>query len=100
MSHRYALDCRWNPDTDVNSLGPLERDPDNPSPRSRHRLHRILEILLYAPSTESIVQADKILAAYPYLRDEYGPRITAAERRLQARSRSSRQSSPHAPQTD
>jgi hypothetical protein len=87
MSQRYMLDWRWDPDTDINSLGPLERDPSNPSPRSRRRLHRILEMLLYVPSEEGIVQADKILAAYPYLRDEYGPRITAAERALRARSR-------------
>jgi hypothetical protein len=67
----------------------LVRDPSNPSPRSRRRYRRILDMLLYAPSEDAIVQADKIIAAHPYLRDEYGPRITAAERSLRARTQRS-----------
>ena len=79
MQHKFkSLDCRWDPNTDINSLGPLERNPSNPSRRTRERNRRLLEILLDTPTAWSIAQADKILAAYPYLRDQWGPRITAA----------------------
>jgi hypothetical protein len=72
------------PHTNINSLGPLERNPDHPSPRTRRHLHHLLQQLLYQPNKAAIVQADKILAGYPYLRDEWGPRISAAERALRS----------------
>jgi hypothetical protein len=46
-------------------------------------------MLLTYPSPRSIAQADKILAGYPDLREEWGPRITAACQQLldEARAR-------------
>ena len=79
---RYkVLDCRWDPDTSPNSIGPME-DPLRPSPNTRKRLHRLLDMLLTYPSAESIGQAGKILAGYPWLRDAWEPRITEACERL------------------
>ena len=41
-------------------------------------LHRLLDMLLTYPSAESIAQAGKILAGYPWLRAEWEPRLIEA----------------------
>ena len=75
---RYkVLDCRWDPNTTPNTIGPTE-DPRRPSPNTRKRLHRCMDMLLTYPSAESIAQAGKILAGYPWLRAEWEPRLIEA----------------------
>lgn len=91
MRRKYkTFDCRWDPDCDLNGIGPMDPDPlNNPSQQTRKRNRRFLEMLLTYPSVQSIAQADRILAGYPYLREEWGPRITAACHQLldEARAR-------------
>lgn len=76
--------CRWSPDTDPNSLGPCE-DPDHPSRTTRRRHRLLLDMLLEG---DSLTDAYKIVAAYPYLRAEYGPKLK--ERSAEIRRRETR----------
>lgn len=59
-------------------LGPLVRNPRNPSRRTRTRHRLLLEMLLHAEQFSTIRQ---IMAAYPYLRAEWEERVSAAEDR-------------------
>jgi hypothetical protein len=72
----------WNPDVDLNGLGPLVRNLSNPSRRTRQRHHVLLDLLLECPSDQSIVTVRKILAAYPYLRGDYESKIVCALEQL------------------
>jgi hypothetical protein len=66
----------WNSDLDINSIGPL-CDPLHPTRRNRSRHRYILDLLLEGGH---LVNARKILAAYPYLQDEYAQRMVRAIR--------------------
>ncbi len=70
-----GIDCRYDPDTDLNSLGRCE-DPDHPSTASKRRHRRLLDMLLLGYD-QSLSDVRKILLAYPYLRAEYGPKLDA-----------------------
>jgi hypothetical protein len=59
------------PDLDLNSLGPF-CDPLNPSPISQARHRLLLDMLIDAEDRKTF---DQILAAYPYLWDEYAARL-------------------------
>jgi hypothetical protein len=61
----------WDPDLDLNSLAPL-CDPLNPSPISQARHRLLLDMLIDAEDWKTV---DQILAAYPYLWDEYAARL-------------------------
>jgi hypothetical protein len=65
----------WDSDLDINSLGPL-CDPNHPT--RRNRPHRsILDLLLEGGD---LVNARKILAAYPYAQNEYESRMAQSVR--------------------
>jgi hypothetical protein len=68
----------WDPDVDINGIGPLVRNPRNPSKLTRRRHHVLLDMLLQYPSISTIITVRKILAAYPYLRREYESKIVRA----------------------
>lgn len=70
----------WNDDLDFNSLGPL-CDPFHPTRRNRARHRHILDMMLDAGNLNI---ARKILAAYPYLQDEYSDRMARAVREEEA----------------
>jgi hypothetical protein len=72
----------WDPDIDLNGLGPLVRNPKNPSKLTRRRHHMLLDLLLLDASMKTIIEVRKILAAYPYLRSEYEPKIVLALERM------------------
>ena len=65
---------------DYNSIGPL-CDPLHPTARNKARHRYIMDMMLDAGN---LVIAYKILAAYPYLRDEYSERMARAEREEEA----------------
>jgi hypothetical protein len=71
MTTYCAIDCRWSPDLDPNSLGPCE-DPDCPS-RTTQRRHRLLLAMML--EGDDLTTARKIVATYPYLRSEYLPKL-------------------------
>jgi hypothetical protein len=66
----------WNSDLDINSLGPV-CDPAHPTRRNQARHRHILDMML---EVGQLATARKILAAYPYLQDEYGDRMARAVR--------------------
>ena len=66
----------WNNDFDYNSVGPL-CDPFHLTRRDRARHRYFLGMMIDAGNLEI---AHKILAAYPYLRDEFGERMARAVR--------------------
>ena len=63
---------RWDSTININGLGPLVRNPARPSHRTRTRHRVLIEMLLEAGDLGTI---RKILAAYPYLVEEYADRI-------------------------
>jgi hypothetical protein len=69
MTHNRS---RWPTDLDLNSLGPLVRDPSHLSPKSLRRNRLLLDMLL---DTGDLITAQKIVAAHPELRVEYEGRI-------------------------
>ena len=71
-----TIACDWDPDLDLNGLGPLVRNPANPSSRTRRRHHQLLTMLLDAGDLDTI---HKIMVAYPYLRKEYADRVALIE---------------------
>jgi hypothetical protein len=73
---------KWDPDIDINGIGPLVRDPSNPSPITRRRHRILLDLLLGCRTASAIVEARKILAAYSYLQAEYEPKIAKAVLKL------------------
>jgi hypothetical protein len=62
----------WDPDLALNSLA-FVRDPRHPSQRTRARHRLLLEMLL---EVEDFLTIRQIIAAYPYLRAEWEPRIS------------------------
>jgi hypothetical protein len=72
----------WDPDVDINGIGPLVRNPKNPSKLTRRRHHVLLDMMLLNPSMKTINEIRKILAAYPYLRSEYESKIVLALERM------------------
>ena len=85
MTTYHAINCRWSPDTDPNSVGPCE-DPDHPSRTTQRRHHLLLDMLLHG---DDLTDAYKIVAAYPYLRAEYVPKLK--ERATEIRRRATRE---------
>ena len=67
----------WDNNLDLNSLGDPVLDPEHPTPRNRARHHHILNMMLEVGNLNTVF---KILAAYPYLKDEYGERVVQAVR--------------------
>ena len=72
------------------TLSDPRKTHSGPSPNTRKRLHRFMDMLLTYPSPGSIAQADKILAGYPWLRAEWEPRIIEACERLHDEAREAR----------
>ena len=82
MTTYRAIDCRWSPAIDPNSVGPCE-DPDRPSRMTQRRHRLLLDMMLHG---DDLTDVYKIVAAYPYLRCEYAPKLKerAAEIRRRA----------------
>src|SRR5579862_312500 len=74
MTTYHTIDCRWDPDTDPNSLGRCD-DPDHPSRTTQRRLRRLMEMLLYSGGGGALTDAYKIVAAYPFLLPEYALKL-------------------------
>jgi hypothetical protein len=75
---------RWDSTVNINGLGPLVHNPARPSPRTRARHRVLLELLLEAGDLGTI---RKILAAYPYLVEEYAGRNAKYADRIAGRLR-------------
>jgi hypothetical protein len=71
MTTYRAIDCHWSPDIDPNSVGPCE-DPDRPSRKTQRRHRLLLDMMLHG---DDLTDVYKIVAAYPYLRCEYAPKL-------------------------
>lgn len=78
-----AIDCRWDPDTDLNAVGPCE-DPDHPSRVTKRRHRLLLNMLLLG---NDLTDARKILSAYPYLQSEYAGKIRVREEEIRRAAR-------------
>lgn len=78
---QLGFNCRWDPDLDLNGVRPI-RDPDNLSPKELQRTRRLLNMLLAASGPEGLIDARKIIAAYPQLYVEYDPKISKRAREL------------------
>jgi hypothetical protein len=76
-SFMRSIDCRWDPNLDLNGLGPLVVNPANPSQHTRARHRRLMDMLLAVGDLATIRD---VLAAYPYLYAEYGERVAQAKR--------------------
>jgi hypothetical protein len=81
MTTYRAINCRWSPDIDPNSVGPCE-DPDHPSRKTQRRHRLLLDMMLHG---DDLTDVCKIVAAYPYLRSEYAPKLK--ERAAEIRGR-------------
>jgi hypothetical protein len=57
--------------TSGNSVGPCE-DPDRPSRMTQRRHRLLLDMMLHG---DDLTDVYKIVAAYPYLRCEYAPKL-------------------------
>ena len=64
---------------DINSIGPLVKDPNNLSPTSLRRNRFLLDMLI---DCGDLVRAWKIIAAYRQLRPEYTGKIQARAKRI------------------
>lgn len=79
---RMRIRYRWSPDLNLNSIGPLVRDPDNLSPVSLRRNRLFLDMLIGTGGQASLQRARKIIVAHPQLRAEYADKIQARAKRL------------------
>jgi hypothetical protein len=73
---------RWSPELDLNS--PRLVNPFKPSTATKRR-HRLLLAMLL--ESEDFTTVDKMLAGYPYLREEYAARVTQAKQDGETRRR-------------
>jgi hypothetical protein len=82
MTTYRAINCRWSPGIDPNSVGCCE-DPDRPSHTTQRRHRLLVDMMLYG---DDLTDVYKIVAAYPYLRCEYARQLKerAAEIRRRA----------------
>jgi hypothetical protein len=73
---------KWDPDLNINGIGPLVRDPNNPCKITRRRHAVLLGMLLECGTISAILEVRRIMSAYPYLREEWEPKTDEAARKL------------------